>query len=162
MDAEGINSTPNPLSFLQRYTTSYDGVCDKDGCDLNAYRAGVKDFFGKGPSFKVNTEKPITVVTQFITDDGTDTGKLSEIRRVYYQDGKKIDHTNTNIPGLDKQFNSLSDEMCKAQKGVFGDNNDFAKKGGMAAMGESLERGKDFSWPCPRLGRYRLGRFVRI
>jgi cellulose 1,4-beta-cellobiosidase len=26
----------------------YDGVCDKDGCDLNPYRAGVKDFFGPG------------------------------------------------------------------------------------------------------------------
>lgn len=26
----------------------YGGVCDKDGCDLNPFRAGVKDFFGPG------------------------------------------------------------------------------------------------------------------
>lgn len=26
----------------------FDGVCDKDGCDLNPYRAGIKDFFGPG------------------------------------------------------------------------------------------------------------------
>lgn len=26
----------------------YNGVCDKDGCDLNPFRAGVKDFYGEG------------------------------------------------------------------------------------------------------------------
>jgi hypothetical protein len=28
----------------------YDGVCDKDGCDLNPYRAGVTSFYGPGAS----------------------------------------------------------------------------------------------------------------
>jgi len=42
-------------------THRHDGVCDKDGCDLNPYRAGVKDFFGKG--MNVDTSKPLTVVT---------------------------------------------------------------------------------------------------
>ena len=32
-----------------------------DGCDLNPYRAGVKDFFG--PNMTVDTTKPITIVT---------------------------------------------------------------------------------------------------
>jgi len=26
----------------------YNGVCDKDGCDINPYRNGVKDFYGPG------------------------------------------------------------------------------------------------------------------
>jgi len=32
----------------------YDGVCDKDGCDLNAYRSGVTDFFGPGMTIDTN------------------------------------------------------------------------------------------------------------
>lgn len=39
----------------------YGGWCDMDGCDLNPYRAGVKDFFG--PGMTVDTSKPITIVT---------------------------------------------------------------------------------------------------
>lgn len=39
----------------------YKGMCDKDGCDLNPYRAGVTDFFGPGKT--VDTTKPLTVVT---------------------------------------------------------------------------------------------------
>ena len=29
----------------------YTGICDKDGCDMNAYRAGNPNFFGPGSSF---------------------------------------------------------------------------------------------------------------
>lgn len=57
------------------------GLCDKDGCDLNPYRFGVKEFFGPGKT--IDTTKPFTVVTQFHTDDGTANGTLSEIRRVF-------------------------------------------------------------------------------
>ena len=39
------------------------GVCDKDGCDLNSFRTGVKNFYGPGPQFKVDTTRPFTVVT---------------------------------------------------------------------------------------------------
>jgi len=42
-------------------TDRYNGVCDKDGCDLNPYRVGVKDFYGPGKT--VDSTKPITVVT---------------------------------------------------------------------------------------------------
>ena len=49
---------------------------------------GVKDFYGTGMT--VDTTKPVTVVTQFITDDGTDTGTLKSIRRFYVQGGKVI------------------------------------------------------------------------
>ncbi len=45
----------------------YDGLCDKDGCDLNSWRMGDRTFFGPGSNFKVDSTKPMTVVTQFIT-----------------------------------------------------------------------------------------------
>ena len=77
----------------------YNGVCDKDGCDFNSWRLGDKTFFGPGSNFKVNTEKPVTVVTQFITHDGSDNGDLVEIRRLYVQDGRVIDNSFTNMAG---------------------------------------------------------------
>ena len=64
----------------------YGGTCDPDGCDFNPYRMGNHSFFG--PSMIVDTTSPFTVVTQFITDDGTTTGTLSEIKRFYVQNGK--------------------------------------------------------------------------
>lgn len=120
----------------------YKGVCDKDGCDLNAYRSGNKTFYGKGSNFVVDSSKPITVVTQFISSDGTDNGDLVEIKRFYVQDGKVIPQAYTNLPGMTgRQFNSLTDENCKNQKAFMGDKNDFAAKGGMKTMGEALKRG---------------------
>ena len=49
---------------------------------------GNQKFYGRGPEFTIDTSKKLTQVTQFITDDGTDNGKLVEIRRVWVQDGK--------------------------------------------------------------------------
>ena len=63
----------------------FKGVCDKNGCDIQPYRLGNTSFFGPGSSFMLDTTKPMTVTTQFITDDGTDGGKLVEIRRSYVQ-----------------------------------------------------------------------------
>ena len=78
----------------------YDGVCDKDGCDYNHWRQGDREYFGVGSNFKVDSSKKMTVVTQFITNDGTDTGELVEIRRIYVQDGKVIENSVTNQPGI--------------------------------------------------------------
>merc|ERR1712130_664681 len=120
----------------------YHGVCDKDGCDLNPYRAGNKTFFGPGESFVIDSSKPVTVVTQFISSDGTDDGDLVEIKRFHVQDNKVIPQPFTNIPNLrGDQLNSLTDANCKAQKEAMGDYNDFAIKGGMKKMGEALKRG---------------------
>ena len=116
----------------------YDGVCDKDGCDLNAFRANVKDFYGEGK--QVDTTKPFQIVTQFITSDNTDTGDLVEVRRIFVQDDKVIKHPDSALGGA-KEYNSLSDEMCEAHKGIFGDQNDFKKKGGMKQMGKAMEKG---------------------
>eukprot|EP00727_Mastigamoeba_balamuthi_P004025 m51a1_g1362 putative glycoside hydrolase (511) ;mRNA; r:395079-396796 len=116
----------------------FDGVCDKDGCDLNAYRMGDKDFFGPGKT--VDTTRPFSVITQFVTSDNTDNGDLVEIRRFYKQNDKVIASSFGKINGL-TSFNSISDKMCKAQKSIFGDRDDFTAKGGMKTHGEMLRRG---------------------
>jgi len=87
----------------------------------------------------VDTSKPITVVTQFITEDDTDTGALKEIRRFYVQDGTVIPNSEVVVAGVDP-VNSISDEFCEQQKTAFGDTNYFKTVGGMAQMGKSLEK----------------------
>ena len=64
------------------YSSSrYAGTCDPDGCDFNPYRMGNESFYGPGKI--VDTKSKMTVVTQFITDDGTDSGTLKEIKRLH-------------------------------------------------------------------------------
>jgi cellulose 1,4-beta-cellobiosidase len=116
----------------------YGGVCDKDGCDFNSFRMGDKNFFGNNQV--VNTAQPFTVVTQFITSDGTDNGDLTEIRRIYVQNGKVIPNSKANFPGL-KDYSSISDQFCQDQKNLFKDHNDFALKGGLKTLGAALDRG---------------------
>lgn len=116
----------------------YSSVCDKDGCDFNAFRQGNTSFYG--PNKIVNTNAKMTVVTKFITADGTDTGRLSQIQRLYVQNGKVIQQSQSNIAGITKT-NAISDNFCTQQKSVFGDTNSFAARGGMTAMGNSFDRG---------------------
>mmetsp|Transcript_52811 Transcript_52811/g.136372 ORF Transcript_52811/g.136372 Transcript_52811/m.136372 type:complete len:470 (+) Transcript_52811:71-1480(+) len=118
----------------------YLGACDKDGCDFNSYRMGAKDYYGVTSGFTLDTSKKLTVVTQFITADGTDTGDLIDIKRHYEQDGVVIPNSEASILGADGG-DSVTDSFCAAQKNAFGDINDFAAKGGLKKMGESLERG---------------------
>merc|ERR1719191_9938 len=95
--------TPHPCS-ISKGSKLCEGdtcFCDHDGCDFNSYREGVKDFYGPGSEFTVDTTKAFTVVTQFVTEDGTDAGKLSEIRRFYVQDGKKIPNSKNKDLGHD-------------------------------------------------------------
>lgn len=118
----------------------YEGVCDKDGCDINPFRMGNTTFYGRGPGFAVDTTRPMTVVTQFITEDGTDTGRLSEIRRFYVQDKQVIHSPPAVLLGHD-DHDSITDGFCTDKKTLFGDVNDYEAKGGTAGMGESLDRG---------------------
>lgn len=53
--------------------------CDADGCDWNSCRLGNTSFYGPGGF--LDTTKSFTVVTRFITDDGTDNGNLVEMFR---------------------------------------------------------------------------------
>lgn len=117
--------------------TRYQGLCDKDGCDFNSYRMGDTTFYGKGK--KVDSNKKMTVVTQFLTTGGS-SGTLKEIRRIYIQGGKQIANSVTNVPGVD-DFDSITTEFCDQSKSAFGDTPDFQKKGGMAKMGKSLGTG---------------------
>ena len=57
----------------------------------------------------------------------------------FVQDGKVIETPDATYGG--KTYNSISDEMCAAQKEVFEETNDNLAKGGMKTMGEVLARG---------------------
>jgi len=117
----------------------YGGVCDKDGCDFNSFRMGAPTFFG--PHLKVDTTKPVTVVTQFVTSDGTANGQLTEIRRVYVQNGQVIPNSAANFTDKIKAYNSISDSFCTDQKNLFGDKNVFEAKGGLQGMGNVMGTG---------------------
>jgi hypothetical protein len=107
---------------------------------------GDKMFFGKGSGYTVDTSKPISVVTQFITTDGTDTGDLKEMRRLYVQDGKVIQNSKispdmiADLPA-GASADSITDETCQAAKKAFDNPDDFTSKGGMAGMGKAMKRG---------------------
>jgi cellulose 1,4-beta-cellobiosidase len=116
----------------------YGGICDKDGCDFNSYRMGNQNFLGAGMT--VNTNAKFTIVTQFITADGTANGALTEIRRIYVQNGKVIANSQSAVAGI-TATNAISDNFCAQQKTAFGDRNDFASKGGLKSMGDALNRG---------------------
>ena len=92
-----------------------------------------------GPDMTIDTTQPITVVTQFITSDGSDTGTLSEIRRFYVQNGAMVPNSQSTIAGVDG--NSITDDFCEAQKTAFGDTNTFASLGGLAQLGKAFEQG---------------------
>jgi len=117
----------------------FDGICDKNGCDFQTYRLGNKDFWGTGSSNTIDTSKPVTVVTQFITEDGTDTGALKEIRRHYKQNDKFIQTPSLQVGS--GTFNSISTDFCKAELGLFKDKTNFLAKGGLKAMDEALTKG---------------------
>ncbi|KAI0375167.1 cellobiohydrolaseI [Pilatotrama ljubarskyi] len=116
----------------------YEGICDKDGCDFNSFRMGDQTFLGPGKT--VDTNQKFTVVTQFLTNNNQTSGQLSEIRRLYVQNGKVIANSKTNIPGL-PTFDSITDSFCNAQKQVFGDTNTFEQLGGLNQMGQAFQRG---------------------
>ena len=119
----------------QRHT----GVCDKDGCDFNPYRLGDKTFFGPGANFTIDTTNKFTVVTQFVTSDGTANGDLTDVRRIWVQNGKVIQSNAVTVGG--KQYNSITDDFCNAQKEEFQDPNDYEKRGGHKSLGQALDKG---------------------
>jgi len=130
---EGVDCGDNP-------DHRFDGKCDKNGCDFQTYRLGNTTFYGNGSSFVLDSSKKMTVVTQFVTADGTDTGALTEIRR-FYKQGSKIIHTPTISVGGRGSYNSLSTDFCTAEVGAFNDHTNFLKKGGMSAMDTAFDKG---------------------
>lgn len=116
----------------------YGGVCDPDGCDFNTYRLGNTSFYGPGGT--VDTNSKFTVVTQFITSDGTSSGTLSEIRRLYVQDGVVIANGNTDVSGI-TTTNEITSAFCTQEKAAFGDEDSFSAHGGLANVGQAFETG---------------------
>jgi len=118
----------------------YSSICDKDGCDFNSYRMGDQTFYGSGSGFTIDTTQKITVVTQFLTTDGTSAGDLSEIKRFYVQNGVVIDNSAANFADF-TAYDSITDQFCTDQKTLFGDTPEFIPNGGLAAVGEAMGRG---------------------
>lgn len=116
----------------------YKGYCDKNGCDFNSYRMGNKAFYGKGQ--KVDTSKPFTVTTQWITDTGKPAGNLVEVRRIYKQNGQIVPNSQVSITGM-KNYDSVTDSYCNDETKTFSDSNYFETLGGLKALGQSLDRG---------------------
>lgn len=75
----------------------------------------------------------MTVVTQFHKGSN---GRLSEITRLYVQNGKVIANSESKIAG--NPGSSLTSDFCSKQKSVFGDIDDFTKKGGWNGMSDAL------------------------
>merc|ERR1712196_607363 len=63
-------------------TRCEDTDCGDNGPDFQSCRIGTETFVGPGSEFIVDSTRPITVATQFITNDGTDTvrSKRSTLR----------------------------------------------------------------------------------
>eukprot|EP01063_Lacrimia_lanifica_P026643 TRINITY_DN3624_c0_g1_i1.p1 TRINITY_DN3624_c0_g1~~TRINITY_DN3624_c0_g1_i1.p1 ORF type:complete len:512 (+),score=235.03 TRINITY_DN3624_c0_g1_i1:57-1592(+) len=118
----------------------FNGVCDKNGCDFQAFRLGNTSFFGEGAGFVLDTTQPMRVVTQFITDDGTDGGKLVEVRR-YYRQGDKVVPTPSMKVGGKGPFDSLTKDFCTAEVDLFQDGTNFLAKGGFEATDLAFEKG---------------------
>ena len=129
---EGINCGDDP-------DHRYDGYCDKDGCDFNPYRLGDRTFFGNSSKFQIDTTMPFTVVTQFLTADGTTNTNLTAIKHVWKQNGKVIQTNNVTVGG--QKFDSISDDFCNAEKKEFGDVNSYEQRGGNSVMGEAMDHG---------------------
>jgi cellulose 1,4-beta-cellobiosidase len=139
-----LNSHPCSVSGPTRCTGTdcgigdrYASLCDADGCDFNSYRMGDTEFYGPGKT--LDTNKVMTVVTQFISTDGTANGDLKEIKRFYVQGGKTFANSDSKVEGV--PGNSLTTDFCAAQKTAFGDNNIFETRGGLKKMGQAIKNG---------------------
>ena len=118
----------------------YEGVCDQDGCDFNPWRVGNRTFFGPGADFTIDTTKPFTVATSFITADGSDAGELVEIRRHFVQGGAKIPFPRATLVG-DGTATSITDKFCAASKASFNDTDAFTHNGGLKRVGDTMDKG---------------------
>merc|ERR1719230_1535703 len=117
----------------------FKGICDKNGCDMQSYRLGVKDFFGPGSNFKIDTTKPVQVTTQFITEDNTDSGKLKEVKQLYHQNGQTIEHSMYTVNG--NKHDTITTEFCQDWVAETKDGTNFLQKGGLESIDAALEAG---------------------
>jgi cellulose 1,4-beta-cellobiosidase len=123
------------------HQSRFKGVCDKNGCDIQHTRFMGKGqtFYGPGSKYKIDTTKPVTVTTQFITADGTDTGKLTEVKQLYTQNGRTIEHPKYSLNA--NQHNSITDKMCADWVHETKDGTNFLAKGGLKAVDDAFTAG---------------------
>lgn len=135
-NARATAFTPHACNVTSIYECSGaecgdDGVCDKSGCGYNPYALDAHKYYGYND--KVDTTKPFTVTTQFLTHDGTSAGVLDEIRRLYIQDGRVIHNAAVKFQGT--KIDSITPAYCKSVAPS------FQERGGLREMGEALHRG---------------------
>merc|ERR1712048_1126059 len=135
---EGVDCGDNAGAITPE-SHRFEGVCDKNGCDFAPNRLGDKTFYGPGSNFKLDTTKKMTVVTQFVTDNGQDDGKVNEVRRFYIQDGKKIETPTVTLQG--HQYDSITTDFCQDWVDTTKDGTNFLQKGGFDAVDKALEEG---------------------
>ena len=61
------------------------------------------------------------MITQFITSDGTDSGDLVEIRRVYVQNNVVMPNPAVKDQGPVKAYDSITDGYCHDIKDYYND-----------------------------------------
>ena len=79
------------------------------------------------------------VTIQFITADGTDSGKLVSVKQLYTQNSKMLAHPAYTVSG--NQHDEISDDFCSDWVAVTQDGTNFLEKGGLRAVETALEKG---------------------
>ncbi|KAJ9148532.1 Glucanase [Pleurostoma richardsiae] len=101
--------------------------CDRSGCGFNPYAQGYHSYFG--PGLTLDTSKPFTAVTQFVTADGSTSRTLAQINRFYIQNGQRL-------PGASStSYDTITASWCTSNSGA------AAQFGGLTTMGQALGRG---------------------
>ncbi|KAI9660445.1 MAG: endoglucanase 1 [Bathelium mastoideum] len=126
MDVLESNSAAS--AFTPHPCAADSSNCDKGGCGFNAYAQGYKNYWAPGGT--LDTSKPFTVITQFITNDGTTTGTLSEIRRIYQQNNRTVPSAVSGASG-----DSINGTWCAAV------DSSASEFGNLQTMGEALGSG---------------------
>ncbi len=90
-------------------------------------------------SQEVNSAEPVTVTTQFLTDDGTDSGTINKVKQFYTQNGKTVEHPMYTING--KPHKAISDEMCADWVAETEDGINFLAMGGMGSVDTVFKNG---------------------
>merc|ERR1712036_27055 len=106
---------------------------------MGSHRLGNTKFFGPGSQFQIDSTKPITVTTQFITNDGSDHGKLVEVKQFYTQNGKTIEHPSYTVSG--NTHNTITDDYCNDWVATTQDGTNFEEKGGLGAIEKAIDAG---------------------
>ncbi|ROW06316.1 hypothetical protein VPNG_07492 [Cytospora leucostoma] len=124
-----ILESNNAAAAFTPHPCKDDGsACDSGGCGFNPYGLGYHDYWGLGDT--VDTSKPFRVITQFITDDGTTSGTLSEIRRIYQQGNATLPSAISSADG-----DSINSTWCSSA------DTSVDEYGNIETMGEALGRG---------------------